>query len=64
MPSVRRMILGHILSDLYSKISCWKKSDSGMLENAPARKPVSTFGIMLLGKSLFINYNYNLNKKL
>jgi len=55
------MILGHILSDLYNKISCWKKSDNGMFENAPARKPISTFGIMLLGKNLSVNYNLNKN---
>ncbi|RLU17401.1 hypothetical protein DMN91_009636 [Ooceraea biroi] len=48
MPSARRMILGHVVSGLYGKMSRRKKLDGDMLET-PMKRCLSTFDITLLG---------------
>ncbi|XP_011267416.1 cationic amino acid transporter 4 isoform X1 [Camponotus floridanus] len=48
MPSVRRMILGHVMSGLYNKMNRRKKLDGDMLET-PMKRCLSTFDITLLG---------------
>ncbi|CAL1680348.1 unnamed protein product [Lasius platythorax] len=48
MPSVRRMILGHVVSGLYNKMNRRKKLDGDMLET-PMKRCLSTFDITLLG---------------
>ncbi|XP_011641949.1 cationic amino acid transporter 4 [Pogonomyrmex barbatus] len=48
MPSVRRMILGHVISGLYSKMNRRKKLEGDMLET-PMKRCLSTFDITLLG---------------
>lgn len=49
MPSVRRMILGHVMSGLYNKMNRRKKLDGDMLET-PMKRCLSTFDITLLGE--------------
>ncbi|XP_029658734.1 cationic amino acid transporter 4 isoform X1 [Formica exsecta] len=48
MPSVRRMILGHVMSGLYNKMNRRKKLEGDMLET-PMKRCLSTFDITLLG---------------
>ncbi|KAL0122798.1 hypothetical protein PUN28_007471 [Cardiocondyla obscurior] len=48
MPSVRRMILGHVVSGLYTKMCRRKKLEGDMLET-PMKRCLSTFDITLLG---------------
>ncbi|XP_043493092.1 cationic amino acid transporter 4 isoform X1 [Polistes fuscatus] len=48
MPSVRRMILGHVMSGLYTKLNRTKKLQGDLLET-PMKRCLSTFDITLLG---------------
>lgn len=48
MPSVRRMILGHVMSGLYNKMCRRKKLEGDLLET-PLKRCLSTFDITLLG---------------
>nr|XP_033330259.1 cationic amino acid transporter 4 [Megalopta genalis] len=48
MPSVRRMILGHVMSDLCTKMNRTKKLEGDLLET-PMKRCLSTFDITLLG---------------
>ncbi|XP_023318840.1 cationic amino acid transporter 4 isoform X1 [Trichogramma pretiosum] len=48
MPSVRRMILGHVMSGMCAKINRKKKIDGDMMET-PLSRCLSTFDITLLG---------------
>ncbi|XP_035734292.1 cationic amino acid transporter 4-like isoform X2 [Vespa mandarinia] len=48
MPSVRRMILGHVMSGLYTKLNRTKKLRGDLLET-PMKRCLSTFDITLLG---------------
>lgn len=48
MPSVRRMILGHVLSGMCTKMNRTKKLHGDLLET-PMRRCLSTFDITLLG---------------
>ncbi|XP_060824155.1 cationic amino acid transporter 4 [Bombus pascuorum] len=48
MPSVRRMILGHVMSGLCSKMNRTKKLQGDLLET-PMKRCLSTFDITLLG---------------
>ncbi|XP_011063659.1 PREDICTED: cationic amino acid transporter 4 [Acromyrmex echinatior] len=48
MPSVRRMILGHVMSGLYNKMCRRKKLEGDLLET-PMKRCLSTFDITLLG---------------
>ncbi|XP_077257317.1 cationic amino acid transporter 4 [Temnothorax americanus] len=48
MPSVRRMILGHVMSDLCHKMYRRKKLQGDLLET-PMKRCLSTFDITLLG---------------
>lgn len=52
MPSVRRMILGHVMSGLCSKMNRTKKLQGDLLET-PMKRCLSTFDITLLGKYAF-----------
>lgn len=49
MPSVRRMILGHVMSGLCTKMNRTKKLQGDILET-PMKRCLSTFDITLLGK--------------
>lgn len=49
MPSVRRMILGHVMSGLCAKMNRTKKVQGDLLET-PMKRCLSTFDITLLGK--------------
>lgn len=53
MPLVRKMILGHVVSDLYNKMSRRKKLDGDILET-PMKRCLSTVDITLLGKRLLV----------
>ncbi|XP_012522514.1 cationic amino acid transporter 4 [Monomorium pharaonis] len=48
MPSVRRMILGHVVSGVYNKMSRRKKLEGDLLET-PMKRCLSTIDITLLG---------------
>ncbi|KAI4500245.1 hypothetical protein M0802_004662 [Mischocyttarus mexicanus] len=48
MPSARRMILGHVMSGLYTKLNRTKKLQGDLLET-PMKRCLSTFDITLLG---------------
>jgi len=52
MPSVRRMILGHVVSGLYNKMCRRKKLEGDLLET-PMKRCLSTFDITLLGEYIF-----------
>lgn len=51
MPSVRRMILGHVMSGLCTKMNRTKKLQGDLLET-PMKRCLSTFDITLLGKHM------------
>lgn len=55
MPSVRRMILGHVVSGLCSKMNRTKKLQGDLLET-PMKRCLSTFDITLLGKFVVLCY--------
>lgn len=48
MPSTRRMILGHVMSDLCSKMNRTKQLEPNVLET-PLKRCLNTFDITLLG---------------
>ncbi|XP_012282383.1 cationic amino acid transporter 4 [Orussus abietinus] len=48
MPSVRRMILGHVMSGMFSKMNRTKKLQGDVMET-PLNRCLSTFDITLLG---------------
>ena len=52
MPSVRRMILGHVMSGLCTKMNRTKKLQGDLLET-PMKRCLTTFDITLLGKYAF-----------
>lgn len=53
MPSVRRMILGHVMSGLCTKMNRTKKLQGDILET-PMKRCLSTFDITLLGKHILL----------
>lgn len=53
MPSVRRMILGHVMSGLCTKMNRTKKLQGDLLET-PMKRCLSTFDITLLGKHMLL----------
>lgn len=54
MPSVRRMILGHVMSGLCSKMNRTKQLPADLMET-PLNRCLNTFDITLLGKCT-LNY--------
>lgn len=62
MPSVRRMILAHVISGLYTKMNRKKKLEGDMLET-PMKRCLSTFDITLLGEYRSVIHNDRLKIK-
>lgn len=58
MPSVRRMILGHVMSGLCTKMNRTKKLQGDLLET-PMKRCLSTFDITLLGKHILFSFIFN-----
>lgn len=64
MPSTRRMILGHVMSDLCSKMNRTKQLEPNILET-PLKRCLNTFDITLLGLGHMIGtwkWNFSVEK--
>lgn len=51
MPSTRRLILGHVMSGLCTKMNRTKQLPDDLMET-PLKRCLNTFDITLLGKSI------------